>query len=332
MRYSAFGLGVSASEPIPRLSGASSDRPVDVRVELRHRPGWFATSRLTRIRYNSPYQDASGKPMLTLGELDNGWLQLGFIDGSDFVIDPAGREVWVVWPEHLTIDDMSSYLLGPVMGFVLRLQGRVCLHASAIAIHGRALALIGAPGAGKSTTAAAFAVNGWPVLSDDVVPLTEDDGGFDASPGYPRLRLWPQAVAALGGLSAAAPGLPVGRGERRYHLDLIESGYEFQTAPLPLWAVYVLEDRTDDPEALAFSPLTGNVALIALVTHSFASSLLDRAMRAHDLATLARLAETVPIRSVRPYADLNRLPALVEAILADFESLPRPTAIAACAE
>jgi hypothetical protein len=66
------------------------------------------------------------------------------------------------------------------------------------------------------------------------------------------------------------------------------------------------------------SSCTGTDALMALVTHSFASTLLDRDMRAHDLATLARLAELVPVRAVTPQGSLEQLPALVDAILADF--------------
>jgi ABC-type multidrug transport system fused ATPase/permease subunit len=152
MRYSAFGLTLSASHPIPRLASAASTTDADVHVELGRRPAWLPSAHLAKVRYTSPYHDAGGTAMLTLGELENGWLRLSFADGTDFLVDRPGRNIWAAWPDHLTIDDASSYLLGPVMGFVLRLRGSVCLHASAVAVDGRAFALVGHPGAGKSTT------------------------------------------------------------------------------------------------------------------------------------------------------------------------------------
>lgn len=332
MRYSAFGLTLAPSHPIPGLPAAAANADADVHIELGRRPAWFESTRLARLRYTSPYHDANGIPMLTLGELDNGWLRLSFADGTDCLVDRPGRSVWATWPAPLTIDDVSAYLLGPVMGFIVRLRGRVCLHASALVVDGEAFAIIGFPGAGKSTTAGAFAAAGWPVLSDDVVPISESGGGFKAHPGYPRLRLWPASVAALKQLARGEPALSEAWGEERYHLHLAGGGFHFQPTPLPLAAVYLLSARDAHLDVPVISSCTGTDALMALVTHSFASTLLDRDMRAHDLATLGRLAEVVPVRAVRPPAGLERLSALVDAILADFRSLPRSKQLAGCAE
>ena len=60
-----------------------------------------------------------------------------------------GREIWADWPEDYTLEDASTYLIGSVIAFALRLRGIVCLHASAIAVGGQAIALMGAPGAVK---------------------------------------------------------------------------------------------------------------------------------------------------------------------------------------
>jgi hypothetical protein len=318
MRYSAFGLTLASSHPIPGLPAATVSADADVHIELGRRPAWFESTHLAHLRYTSPYYDANGTPMLTLGELDNGWLRLSFADGTDFLVDRPGRSVWAAWPEPLTIDDVSSYLLGPVLGFIVRLRGRVCLHASALVVDGEAFAIIGFPGAGKSTTAGAFAAGGWPVLSDDVVPISESGGGFKAYPGHPRLRLWPASVAALKQLAGGEPALSEAWGEERYHLELSGGGFHFQPTPLPLATVYVLNARDAHLDAPVISSCTGTDALMALVTHSFASTLLDRDMRAHDLATLGRLAELVPVRAVTPQGSLEQLPALVGAILADF--------------
>jgi len=335
MRYFAFGLSLASSHPIPRLSKAPSFSPTvgaDVRIELGARPAWFTPSHPTRVRYASPHRDARGQSMLTLGEFENGWLRLSFADGSDFVIEPAGREIWTDCPAALTLDDFSAYLLGPVMGFVLRLHGRVCLHASAMAVGGKAFAIVGPSGAGKSTTAGAFAVAGFPILSDDIVPVSDGPQGFVAHPGYPRLRLSPESLAAIDNLSGRSPTLATWDDDRRYFLDYVERGYVFQATPLPLSAVYVFRQRDAQREVPAISACSGSDALMTLVAHSFASTLFDRDMRARDLATLGRLVDAVPVRAITREENLDRLPAFVDTILADLASLPPSRHLVACTE
>src|SRR5262249_30711615 len=129
-------------------------------------------SGLVETIYNSPPEKAPEEPTLRVGLLPSK-KHFGFFytDGVRLVVERCGREVWCDWPNHYTLEDACTYLLGPVMGFVLRLRGVTCLHASAVSLVESAVALVGFPGAGKSTTAAAFAHSGFPVIADDVVAL-----------------------------------------------------------------------------------------------------------------------------------------------------------------
>ena len=65
---------------------------------------------------------------------DGQYYKFCYADETEFVVDKAGTEVWAAWREPLTLEDTATYLLGPVMGFVMLLRGVVCLHASAVAI------------------------------------------------------------------------------------------------------------------------------------------------------------------------------------------------------
>ena len=120
-------------------------------------------------------------------------------DRIEFLIDRSGSQVWVNWPESCPLEDAATYLLGPIFGFVLRLRGVVSLHASAVAVADRAVVLVGPCGAGKSTTAAALARLGFPVLSDNIVALEERGGSLIVHPGNARLSLWPDSVRTLFG-------------------------------------------------------------------------------------------------------------------------------------
>ena len=99
-----------------------------------------------------------GRAALRIRKIDDGaYLRMDYSDGHQFWLDRAGRRVWGIWPEGSSLAEATSYLLGPVMGVLLRHRGVICLHASAVAINGRAVAFVGPPGAGKSTMAAALA-------------------------------------------------------------------------------------------------------------------------------------------------------------------------------
>src|SRR5207244_6105024 len=117
----------------------------------------------------------------------------------------------------------------------------LCLHASAVAVADRAIALVGLPGAGKSTAAAAFACAGYPVISDDVVALEDHGERFLVQPGYPRVNLWPDSVRRLFGSEDALPRITP-TWEKRY-LPLGQKGHPFASKPLPLAAVYILDSR-----------------------------------------------------------------------------------------
>src|SRR5262249_61728973 len=119
---------------------------------------------------------------------------------------------------------------GPIFGFLLRLRGVTCLHASAIAVDGRAIALIGPPGAGKSTTAAAFTQQGYPALSEDVVALCDLGDSFLVPPGYPLILFVPGSVQALFGSKDALPPLTP-NWDKRY-LDLTPNCFSLLPHPL----------------------------------------------------------------------------------------------------
>ncbi len=315
VRSSAYGLGVWCNVPIPGLPSSPGVGGIDVRVRLGAMPPLTqaAGEALPHLVHASPGPD----PVLRVWRLAGGrYFQLQYRDGTRFLIDRAGGRVWGTWPEPWTIEDTAAYLLGPVFGFLLRLRGSVCLHASAVAVEGRVAALLGPSGAGKSTTAAAFARLGFAVLSDDIVPVEPQGGGFVARPGNPRLRLWPESVRTLFGAPDALPRFSP-NWDKRY-LDLSQMGMRFEPRLLPLGAVYLLGERRQGEVATSVGAITSREALVGLVANTYANNLLDAAMRAHEFALLGRLVAGVPVRRVTPHADPARLPDLCRVILDDF--------------
>jgi hypothetical protein len=227
--------------------------------------------------------------------------------------------VWGDWPEDYTLEDACTYLLGPVLGFVLRRRGVVCLHASAVALGNSAIALTGSPGAGKSTLAAAFARRGFSVLSDDVIALTDEGGLCLVQPGYPRVNLWPDSVRELFGSENVLPRITPTWGKR--YLDLDQHNGSFMTEPLPLHAIYVLGVRESTLRNPVIEEVAGRDAFMTLVANTYMNYLLDRDMRSREFAALSRIIGSIPVRRVRPTPDSSALSSLCEAIAADASRL-----------
>jgi hypothetical protein len=268
------------------------------------------------ILYASPEDALPGEPNLRVGVLPGGDY-FGFLyrDEVRFAVERQGREIWGDWPESYTLEDACTYLLGPVLGFVLRLRGVTCLHASAVAVDGQAIVLVGSPGAGKSTIAAAFAQRGFSVIADDVVALAEDGKNFQVQPGYPRVNLWSDSVRALFGSDEALPRITP-TWDKRY-VALGDNGFGFASNPLPLGAIYVLGTREAALEAPVIDDIAGSNALQELVTNTYVNYLLDREMRSQEFDVLTRLVVRIPIRRVRAPADYSAVLDLSEAIAND---------------
>lgn len=317
---SVYGLGLHVSAPIAGLAGLRAAPTADVVLTLGSLPHGLANAPDAKLHYVSPDRNERGDPELKVFRLSgNGDYRFDYGDGTVIVVDARGSRVWASWPDAASVEDTATYLLGPILGFVLRLRGVTCLHASAVAMGGRAIALVGPAGAGKSSMAAAFAQLGYPVLTDDVAALLDLGDSFEVQPAYPRVRLWSASVASLFGSLDALPRI-VPNWDKRY-LDLNGPGYRFQHEPLPLAAIYVLGERSASPTMPRSEPLASRDGLMALVSNTYSSYLIDKDRREKEFELLARLVQGVPLRRVTPSADFARVRALCELIIDDFHEL-----------
>jgi hypothetical protein len=264
------------------------------------------------------YQSESLKIVQTAPEGDFFFL---YDDGTQFVIRADGRQVLGRRPQGATSADMAMYLRGPVLGMILRLRGIVCLHSSVVAFGTAAIAIVGAGGSGKSTTAAGFVRQGHSALADDVGALIARGGRFYVLPAFPRLQLWPDSAVLVSNAGTELPRLTPQYGiyhdwDKRF-LDLaIEQ--RFHPDPLPLAGIYILTDRDSDPKAPRIEPLSSQQAFLELTGETYLNYALDESMRALEFSTIGQLVRTVRIRRVTPHCDPARLPALCDAIRSDY--------------
>jgi hypothetical protein len=298
LTYYVFGLAVRSNAPVPGLNPvqAREGRP-DIELHLGYSPESLpenSTPTDELLVYTSTYAGPTGAPALRIWRAGAGGLfHLVYFDGMQFWMDKHGTELWAFWPDHSSVEEAATYLLGPVLGLLLRFRGVTCLHASAVAIENSTIAFVGAEGAGKSTTAAAFARAGYAVVSDDVVALVQREGDFWVSPAYPHVCLWPESVKILYGSPDALPPLTPNWEKRR--LPLGNGGLQFEEGVLPLRAIYLLDDHRDEPGP-HIEVVKAPEGFFSLVANSYATNMLDSEMRAKEFKTFSGLLSKVPIR------------------------------------
>ncbi|HYL69093.1 MAG TPA: hypothetical protein VEX69_08000 [Candidatus Limnocylindria bacterium] len=324
--YSVFGLSLHSNVSIPGLKPADAPRQAaDVDVHLGLPPSTQSDISIKSgvLTFVSSELDATGEPALRIWQVADGiCLYLAYCDGTEFWLDRKGTSVWARWPDTSSLEDAATFLLGPVLGLLLRLRGVTCLHASAVAFDDHAVAFVGDEGAGKSTTAAAFARHGYPIISDDVVAIVERDGAFYVLPAYPYLSLWPDSVKILYGPNKTLPTFSANWDKRV--LSLAEDRLRFEERSLPLGAIFILGERTSESAAPFLETPTAQESLVALVANSYATGMLDKEMRAAEFSLLGRILASVPVRRVRPHEESTQTDRMCEVIRECYDNVKIP--------
>lgn len=317
------GLRVRADCRIPGARLLPTIERVDVEVRSRCLPAWLDSVEPAEREEWSPSGVRHGSdPGVRRWKLRSGaYLLLVYEDNTTFVVDRNGTEVWMQWPLPLTLEDAATYLVGPVLGLLLRLRGVLTLHASVIVVGDHAIAIAGDAGAGKSTSAAAFVRRGFALLSDDIAALQSDGSSFTVTPTFPQVRLWPDSTVALFGSAESLPLItPTHPTWDKRYLDVDDWGLAYCDVAIPLGAIYILEDRTDASGAPSVHAIPNRTKLQLLVDNVFSRSPSDADAKGRMFEMLVGIAGSIHVRVVTPHADPARLPQMCDAILADFAS------------
>jgi hypothetical protein len=290
--YGAFDLGIHSALALPELVART---PVSPDVVVRLGP-------VDPPRIEAPVENCIH---LTAHDAYFAWDQFARFrarDGSEIVVQPV---------DGVEQELVRLPLLGVVLATLLHQRGLLVLHASAVAIGGRAVAFLGAKGAGKSTTAAALYARGHTLLGDDVVALDDAaTGPRMVLPGSPQLKLWPDAATSSLGQDPDALPRIASMYEKRSRL----AEERFASRPLPLGALFVL-DYGDELELEYLSPHEAMKHLIAnTYVARFGARLLSGPAAAGHLKQIADLVRDTPLYRLRRPVSLPELPSLTRLI------------------
>ncbi|MEO8561877.1 MAG: hypothetical protein ABI601_07370 [bacterium] len=310
------GLRVASSIDLPGLARVSGPEPADVMLELSesplHQP--IPPARLlyrSRTRAEADPSDATLTVVLDARAI----VCFRYSDGTavDVALDDRTAHITASIAPGQILEDLTTYLYGAVLGFVLRSRGVLAMHASCVANDHGAILLVGESGAGKSTTAAALDRRGWRVVSDDLTALSppaEAGRPWLAHHAFTHVRLWPPSEAIVLGRAGTLARITPGWDKLCYPLD----AQRFTDDPVPVTGLFVLAPREDLAHAPRVSDQPVQQRLLALTTMTYANYLHDGRTRAIELRQLGALLREVPARTLVPHRDPTRIGALCELI------------------
>lgn len=286
--YTAYGLNIHSdfqlSELIPAQSGGN------VRIRLGKLNDSFLCAELngavTRV--------GDGITVRASAEAFSfHWRGIGkaFVrKGCDVIIEPE---------TGIDESDLSPYISGSILAVLLHQRGRMVLHASAVVIGGLAIAFLGEKGAGKSTLAAFLQNRGYMLLTDDLVPVKFVADEVHAIPGFPRIRLWPDAVKSIGLDPQTLPRI------NSFINKLSHSCFDnFSNGPVRLDRIYVLVEDSE----IGIEKLGPQESFIEITKNCYLSRYMDATgQTANHFRHCEALVASVPIFKLKRPHDFNLL-------------------------
>lgn len=228
--YTAFGLHIHSEISLPELSEGDPHSPADICIRK-------GAVRLPFMRPTTIYR----RGIKAFFGQDDQALYLDWAGVATF--KASGGNELVISPMVEDGNMISLFTVSEALGLVLFQKGYFLLHASSVALGDEAWCFMGMPGAGKSSTAAAFIKAGCRLLSDDLTAIKFDQSGEAVIiPAYPQLKIWEKTVA---GLHYNASDLePVSEGVNKFSY---QPRGQFSDKAVPLKKVFFLHKARNKP-------------------------------------------------------------------------------------
>lgn len=310
--YRMYGLLVRSQIPLPMPQQTSSG---PVRLELIGAPDSLVAPPVF-LNGGSPGKDDWFHHL----KLDNGESYLQWPRLGEFWISPDGRHVICRAFDGTSRETFHTYLIPQAVSCALVKQGIEPLHATAAVVDGEAVGFLGNCGYGKSSLGAAFLKAGFPLLTDDLLVISEGGphgGRLVAHPGPARIKLFPEIEERLlGGTREGARLNP-----ETYKRILPLSDHEHCPDTVPLKALYVLRPPSTSRASrrVSIRTLSPRHACLELIANTFNLIITDRDRLSRQFRWASVLAGAIPVKSLSYPRKLAQAGRLVDTICRDLE-------------
>jgi hypothetical protein len=222
------------------------------------------------------------------------------IEGRKMVIDTTETD----------LDFLSLFIVSEPLGILLFQRGDILLHASAIKLpNGDGIVFMGEPGAGKSTTAAAFVKAGCNIISDDLVAIRIIDEKPYLIPSFPQIKLWKKSVEGLGYSYDEVERIVEGTNKYAY-----ENFEKFEDTIVELSNIFILGESENARVNAVFVPIE------ILKYHALPHQLFEapQALKQYHNAGI-KIGQSIYLEKKKKLSSFNSLNKFIQEL---FENIP----------
>ena len=307
--YDFGGLLVRSGFPLPGVQPAAGEiggrGDIVITIDVENGPPAEATDK--------PEHVWRGRYGLALERRGPGWaIRSPF--GGIINLNASGETITCNCPDATRLPLLRSILVRRVLPRVSSLHDRLTLHAAALGHKNGGVVLFGSSGTGKSTLTAACALaNGWQVLGDDMIVVSDlHRAGTESPPKVwptlPGVSLWQQSKEALGVPDADCTPLPGYEGKVWYTPPCAD-----RVAPKPVKALIFLSSTTGCSD-LALRKLSSVDALVMAASQITPFNPQDAEEAGRQITAVKRLIEKVPSFALAYPREFQAIPAVLETI------------------
>jgi hypothetical protein len=237
----------------------------------------------------------------------------------EFLISSDGCSIIGHPLKNASKEAFLNYLLGQTLSFAMVKQGIEPLHSTVIIIDDGAVGFIGDCGYGKSCLGASFQQTGYPLLTDDLLVLKENNGSFLAYPGLPRIKLFPKIAKKL--MGGKVKGVPMNNLTSKLILPL--DRHQFASNPMPLSSIYVLTPPAAGlrPKRVTIRRLSQRRAFLSLLKNTFNTKVTEPERLKRQFTFFTQVVSKVPIKTLSYPRTIKSLPFVRETIINDLKNL-----------
>ena len=307
MLYELYGLPVQSRLPL-NARRLKSGKPA---VTISEAPEGFFRDKL-------PLSSGSSEPPINYRALPDGSVYIRFFQLFRFWVSKNGRRILY---EKMTASKKNPqpfispliFLQTNVFSFSLIKLGFEVFHASCVGSESQAVAFLGESGYGKSTLAASFLKQGFPLLTDDVLALRKKGVGFWTPPGVSQIKLWPAIARRM--LKSPVPAGKMSPIAKKWILPLKSAVMGKKNFKVGL--IYVLWPRFKGKHGIRIRSLKPQESVISLIKSSHNLVLQDSKRLQKQMIFASEIVKKVRIRAVSFPMDLKKIPLVQQKLQED---------------
>lgn len=215
-----------------------------------------------------------------------------------------GKEILLDPDPGVDPEDLAPLVVGALLGILLSHRGALVLHGSFVMVGGRGFGFLGDKGMGKSTLAAYLTMLGHELVTDDLLPVVENQETIVTRPGYPRIRLWPDSFDKIGS------GRDIAEESSRLVPKAALKPERFRKSEeIPLEALFIL----DSGERVEIERLEPTESLIHLIRNTYLNRYLGATRKTEEnFRRCNEVVRKVPVFRLKRPADYSFLPSIAQ--------------------